>query len=222
MVDAVYKSNRFIADILMGVFVFFILLECILIGLDIDYIHLLGTIHTMEFNTLPPEIGKHVDDISSKVTNILFLSRGIFFIGMIVFLVWICRANNNLSILNSKKHSSAWIVISFFIPIFNLFYPIMLINSIWQSSSTNNTSKPILVTLCWLFCIIGIIGDIIWFLAGLKGIFIHGEEAVRYFIGLETFFCIMQFSLAISAMLAIWTVNIISKEQELMSKRFQA
>jgi len=85
------------------------------------------------------------------------------------FLLWIYQAHANLPALGAKylKYSPPWAVGWFFIPIFNLFRPVQVIEEIWKASDPDvidkdglawvGTPMSALVVVWWILFLVGMV-----------------------------------------------------------------
>jgi hypothetical protein len=119
--------------------------------------------------------GTVADPTSDGPTVYDFIEFGVGLIHVVVFLttvvlfcVWLHRAYSNLTALGypkqALKHSAAWAVGSFFVPIANLFIPYRAVRETWLKSdpavgdddyvASREPSSPSIMTLWWAFWII--------------------------------------------------------------------
>lgn len=78
----------------------------------------------------------------------------VYLVSGILFLMWVYRANRNLRAFSGRPmtYSSAWAVLSYFIPWVNLFVPPAVMGEIWAVSHRSN--KGSLVPLWWLLVVL--------------------------------------------------------------------
>jgi hypothetical protein len=119
--------------------------------------------------------GTVADPTSDEPTVFDFLDFGVGLIHTVVFVttvvlfcMWLHRAYSNLPALGNPKqalkHSAAWAVGSFFVPIANLFIPYRAVRETWAKSdpgvavdnyvAPQEPSSPSIMTLWWAFWII--------------------------------------------------------------------
>ncbi|MCP5468293.1 MAG: DUF4328 domain-containing protein [Deltaproteobacteria bacterium] len=81
---------------------------------------------------------------------------------IVIFLIWINRANKNARALGAKdiEYSPGWTVGWFFVPIMNLFKPYQAVEQIWRASQTDRSKpweqnhSPLYFKFWWVFWVI--------------------------------------------------------------------
>ena len=94
---------------------------------------------------------------------------GVGLLLLAAFLLWIYQAHANLPALGAKylKHSPPWAVGWFFIPIFNLFRPVQVMEEIWKAGDPDTIDKDglawvgtpmsALVVFWWVLFLVGMV-----------------------------------------------------------------
>ena len=103
-----------------------------------------------------------VDDSDDRVTQLVNLWFIVFAVAVLAFVVWIYRASSNADSLsaNDLDYSPRDAVVSYFVPILNLWRPYGIMSEIWQESagdqSPSQRAKGVwLLRSWWAFWIIG-------------------------------------------------------------------
>ena len=98
----------------------------------------------------------------------------VYLVGAAVFLFWFHRAYANLERLEAggMRHSKKWAVISWFVPIVNLWHPKQIANDAWRGSEpdvgegttwANHGPLPAFLDLWWAFWVLSTFGWSLYF-----------------------------------------------------------
>lgn len=143
---------------------------CVLLALNaaVSLLSALATVAHISSGTV-------ADSSSEDVTLLDFVDFGVGLLHVVVivatvvlFCVWLHRAYSNLPALGNPraalKHSAAWAVGSFFVPILNLYVPFRAVRETWVKSDPAvaaadyfpppSSSAPLNMNLWWAFWII--------------------------------------------------------------------
>jgi hypothetical protein len=112
--------------------------------------------------------------VALLVMGILLFTIAVYIATVVLFLMWLYRAHENLSAFGVEKrhlqYSSGWAVGSFFVPFVNLVVPYRAIKELWRKSVPNSSSMffselspPGFFPLWWGFWIISNFIDQLYF-----------------------------------------------------------
>lgn len=100
--------------------------------------------HLLDLYVLPFADDQEISDnplgfLALALTGVLGLATfAVYIATVIVFLMWLYRASNNVSAFGEPlQHSAGWAVGSFFVPIMNLFVPYQAVKDVWKKSDPN-------------------------------------------------------------------------------------
>ena len=215
----IYVSPRGRANLVVGVFVVYILVEILLVAATLEELSLLQRITDGGAFTIEELIAS--DD---RLASLGLLYVLVFVLLTVVFLVWLYRIRINEGDLgiSGTRFSNGWSVWVWFIPIMNLFRPYQIMKEAWQASDPDaipdgwmQSAISPLLGWWWALWLVG------GYASNVSARIFFGADDLESYITSDRLDLVSSALLIPSALLAIMIVRGISARQDMRYRRMQ-
>jgi hypothetical protein len=162
--------------------------------------------------------------------NLSLIQAGLYVVTGVVFLAWLYRAYKNLDAFGAEALTSSpgSALISFFVPMLNLYLPAVAVSELWKASDPasaageawQQTRRSRLVIVWWLVLLAWGIARVIESFWGLRFV-PFGRVTSDYYMRLAQIAVVLDVFFIVSAMLSLLLVYRINRRQEMKAQSGQ-
>lgn len=217
-----YRSNRWRTQLVIILFSASIVTGLIAVSFDVSRVVLVARVSHGE------QITRNEAETSDAFQrNIALIQAGLYVVAGVVFLAWLYRAYKNVNAFGAESLTSSpgSALISFFVPMLNLYLPAVAVSELWKASDPAITAGEAwqqarhsrLVIIWWLVILAWGIARVIQSIFRLR-LDPLGRVTFDYYMRLAQTDVVLDAFFAVSALLSLMLVYRINRRQEIKAQ----